>query len=191
MSKFRFLLFVAALAFLVPAVAEAGPITITGSGTWDSSAPTIGDLSAPNATWSFSFTVPDPLPNTITSVTNGQYLLNGNPVSETIAQVIFYPTSNAGLFDIVFSSGDVGSLYGAQIYNSNTLALIPGNYSAGIDIDGSGGPPNGVGSGTVNVPGVAAPEPSSLLAGCIGALTLGGFVWLRRTREQFTALNHA
>ena len=165
------------LLALAPAFTSADMIDISGSGTWDASAPTT-EFSAPNESWSFSFTVPNPLDsNHTSSVTNGEYALGGSPVSAAITSVEFFSASEFGLFDIHFSDGGIVSLYGAQIYDPSTLELYPGTYAATIALNASN-PPTGNGTGTVIVSSV--PEPSSLLLCGVGLL---GVVAHRRSKR--------
>lgn len=130
MSKLRFAIIVALLAFAVSA-ARADEIQITGSGTF-ASAPngtTIPNTvattpwSAPGATWSFTMLLADPTPVIgggttpgvfqTTSFISFSYLLNGAPVNvagSPIADVFWYPFSPGdnvlGGFDINFAANN-------------------------------------------------------------------------------------
>ena len=172
-----------AACLAINTMAGASTITISGSGTWDSTISSSTGLSAPNATWSFSFDVPNPLDaNSTTMVTNASYSLNGSVVSDTITDIQFYDTNSYGLFDIDFASGDTLALYGAQIYNPTTLAITPGTYAAAIEDNDANtyvGAPGGEGSGTVTVGSV--PEPSSLVNGGVAVAILVGLGLVRRT----------
>jgi hypothetical protein len=168
------LLLALALAFMVDPAVAAGTIEITGSGTWGPTAKTT-IFTAPSASWSFSFEVPDPLPGTINSygeytstVSNAEYMLNGSLVNDAITSLAYYGGGgpDGGIFDINFASNDVLSLFGAQIYNSN-LDLIPGDYVATIRDDK--GPSTGQG---IVILGVA--EPSSSISGGLGLITVVG-----------------
>jgi hypothetical protein len=170
------------LAIQVPA--SGGTITISGSGTWDSTVSSSSGLSAPGATWSFSFDVPDPLVNkSRMNVTDAWYALNGTPVHDTIASVEFYGFSAGGLFDLTFASGDTVAFYGAQI-EETASGLIPRTYSTTLDDDHAGsfvGPPYGEGLGTLIV-GAAVPEPSTLVSSGIALACLAGLGLARRRR---------
>src|SRR5262245_54408052 len=123
---------VLAVACFTQAGASAGTIQITGSGTWGASAPTTV-YSAPDASWSFSFEVPDPLDANPTSmVTNASYLLNGAPISRTITSVEFYSLSDLGLFNLSFGYVGTVSLYGPQIFDFTTGLLSLGTFTATI-----------------------------------------------------------
>ena len=149
--------------------ASGGMIQISGSGTWSATTPTT-TLTAANATWSFTFEVPDPLSgainpygNYISTALNAVYELNGLVVNDAITSITYYSGGgpDGGLFDINFASG-VLNLFGDQIYNAN-LYLIPGEYVASIKDN------LGSGSGSVIV-GVGVPEPSSIVIGGMGLI---------------------
>jgi hypothetical protein len=165
-----------AVCLAVQVTAHGGTITISGSGTWDSTVASSGGLSAPGATWSFSFDVPDPLVNkSRTDVTDAWYALNGTPVPDIIASVEFYGLSAGGLFDMTFASGGTVAFYGAQI-EETASGLIPRTYSTCLDDDHARsfvGPPYGEGCGIVIV-GAAVPEPSTLVSSGIALATLAG-----------------
>jgi hypothetical protein len=184
-----------AVGLAVQAAASGGTITISGSGTWDGTVSSSSGLSAPGATWSFSFDVPDPLVNkSRTDVTDAWYALNGTPVHDTIASVEFYGSSAGGLFDMTFASGGTVAFYGAQI-EETANGLIPRTYSTTLDDDHARsflGPPYGegrgiliVGSGGPGPPtprGSSVPEPSTLVGSSIALATLAGLGLARRRR---------
>ncbi len=89
------------VGILVQSAAIGGTVAISGSGTWNANT-LVTDVSAPNATWSFSFDVSSPVADTTPEpVTNASYLLNGTPVvSETLTTVTFY---DSGLNAIPFN----------------------------------------------------------------------------------------
>jgi MYXO-CTERM domain-containing protein len=175
------------VGILVQSAAIGGTVAISGSGTWNAST-LVTDVSAPDATWSFSFDVNSPVPtddSTPAAVTNASYLLNGTPVvSEALTTVIFFDSGFDGMFDLNFSipgsSGDTVNLYGAQVFDSSGN-LIPGSYQANSDVNLTAGPPSGSGSGTVLIETVTTiPEPSSIISGGIAAAALAGLGLVRR-----------
>ena len=134
-------------------------------------------------TWSFSFDLPDPLDANPTSLaTNFQYALEGAAVSTTLLSVEFFPLATGGMFDLNFADGNSLNLYGAQVFSSPGLALIPGVYSANIDINAFTGPPDGNGSGTVTITS-PVPEPSSIVSGGLGLLALAGLAFRVKARS--------
>jgi hypothetical protein len=172
------------VGILVQSVAIGGTVAISGSGTWNAST-LVTDVSAPNATWSFSFDVSSPVPtddSTPAAVTNASYSLNGTPVvSETLTTVIFFDSGFSGMFELIFSiphsTGDTVDLYGAQVFDSSGN-LIPGSYQANSDVNLTVGPPSGSGSGTVLIEAVI-PEPSSIISGGIAVVALAGLGLVR------------
>jgi hypothetical protein len=181
-----------AACLVVQTTAGGGTITISGTGTWDSTVSSSSGLSAPGATWSFSFDVPDPLVTGMTSqVTDSSYSLNGTPIPDTITSVEFYGRSAGGLFDMTVASGGTVAFYGAQIVATDNV-LIPGTYPTMVDDDHSGsflGPPYGEGHGVVIVGtavpvivGTAVPEPATLVDAGIALATLAGLGLPRRRR---------
>ena len=168
-------------ALITQSVAHAGTLMVSGSGTWGPDAPT-STYTAPGDTWSFSFDVPNPLDANPTSMaTNFQYVLNGSPVSTTLSSVEFFASPDGGLFDVNFTDGNSLNLYGAQVFSTSDLSLIPGVYSANIDINSFVGPPAGIGSGTVTI----VPEPSSIVSAGLGLLAVAGLAF--RTAWRATA----
>jgi hypothetical protein len=173
------------VGFLVQSAAIGGTVAISGSGTWNANT-LVTDVSAPNATWSFSFDVSSPVPTddkTPAAVTNASYLLNGTPVvSETLTTVIFFDSGSNGMFELIFSiphsTGDTVDLYGAQVFDSSGN-LIPGSYPASSDVNLTVGGPPGSGSGTVVIEAVI-PEPSSIISGGIAVVALAGLGLVRR-----------
>jgi hypothetical protein len=175
------------VGILVQSAAIGGTVAISGSGTWNAST-LVTDVSAPNATWSFSFDVSSPVPtddSTPAAVTNASYSLNGTPVvSETLTTVTFFDSSFNGMIDLNFSiphsTGDTVNLYGAQVFDS-CGNLIPGSYQANSDVNFTVGGPPGSGSGTVVITTVTTiPEPSSMISGGIAVVALAGLGLVRR-----------
>jgi hypothetical protein len=175
------------VGILVQSAAIGGTVAISGSGTWNANT-LVTDVSAPNATWSFSFDVSSPVPtddSTPAAVINASYLLNGIPVvSETLTTVLFFDSGFDGMFDLNFSIpgsiGDTVNLYGAQVFDSSGN-LISGWYQANSDVNLTAGPPSGSGSGTVLIePVTTIPEPTSIISGGIAVAVLAGFGLVRR-----------
>ena len=81
-------------------------------------------------------------------------------------------------------SGDVINLYGAQVYDNSTLALLPGVYAAKIDLNSQAGG-SGLGSGTVTLAAAnPTPEPSTLVLAALGGT---GLIVARRRRKSRAA----
>ena len=119
--------------FGVASPAEAASVQISASGEWGPLTPTVLPWSTRNASWSFSFDLPNPISrNPTTQVTNFNYSLNGKEVTDkslfASLKVEFYTFDEAGMFDLIFQDGDVVSLYGADIGSS--LTIIPGHTPA-------------------------------------------------------------
>jgi hypothetical protein len=174
------------VGILVQSAAIGGTVAISGSGTWNANT-LVTDVSAPNATWSFSFDVSSPVADTTPEpVINASYLLNGTPVvSETLTTVTFYDSGLFGGFDLNFSipgsTGDTVSLYGAQVFDSSGN-LIPGSYTASsAAVNAAGVPPPGTGSATFLIGAVTTiPEPASIISGGIAVVALAGLGLVRR-----------
>ena len=144
--------------------------------------------SAPNESWSFSFDVPDPLDANPTSmVTNASYLLDGAPISRTITSVEFYTPDVHGLFNLNFGYVGYVALYGPQIINLPPLTFVPGMYTATINYNLQDRL-TATGTGMVDV-GQAVSEPSSIVSGGLGFLTVVGLALRRGIRRNIAALN--
>lgn len=160
-------LMLAAACFAEPAAAN---VIITGSGTWNS-ATDLTDVSAPDATWSLTLELPNPIPNNPVTPISGEYLLNGTPVSLTILGVQFYDAGQDGLFDLSFSGTYVG-FFGADIGSTGTI--LTGTFAADMAADGG----SRTGSGTITVMDTdtgSVPEPASLALLGAGLAGLAGF----------------
>jgi hypothetical protein len=191
MKSLKMMFLAAPLLLLSGAAASASSdYIVTGSGTWNSSAP-VTALSAPNETWSFSVMFPDPITNgmtsgsadvTTTSGINFVYYLNGHMVTATLTETQFYTSAEEGLFDLDTSVGTFDA-YGAQADSNTapTLTLTPGSYSGttGVNLN------TGEGSGTFNIGLVPEPATLSLLGAGFFALGFGGMFVRRKAPKLF------
>lgn len=186
----------AAAAALTSALvaAQAAPMTVSSSGTYDASAPT-SFFTAPSATWSFSFTVDDqpvPLPAPFTETlffttvpfSNFSFLLGGVAILTPASYVAFYNVANGGGMDVGF--GDLYdplaetfalSFYGSQMYSGDefTPTILAGIYSPSGGTSGTGFDivlnSSGRGQPGADVVISAVPAPSALLL-CVTTLGL-------------------
>jgi hypothetical protein len=165
--------------------------TISASGEWGDGTP-FTPFSAPGASWSFSFDLPNPISSNPTSqATHFSFLTNAPTASHTIffpsVGLKFFPTDLAGMFDLTFPDGNVLSLYGADIGSS--LTLVAGTYDveAGMQML----PASGSGTVTVSALGVgvtgfgagAVPEPSTWVMMALGFAVLA-FAGYRSSRKS-------
>jgi hypothetical protein len=191
-----------------PITVDAQPFfrTISASGVWGpcpgpgpGPGPCTPDtpFSQPDASWSFSFDLPNPFSSNPTNqATHFSYVMNGNAVSDTLfmpfVTVKFFPADEAGMFDLTFSNGDVVSLYGADIGTSLTLA--PGVYFAAAGMEMK--PATGIGIVTVSALGPvvtgfgAVPEPSTWVMMALGfaVLAFAGYRTRRRVAPSRSAI---
>ena len=174
------------VCLLSPSVLYGGAITITGSGTWDNTIVSDSGVSAPGASWSFSFVVSSPLdPSLVAATTNSTYSLNGAPVSGTFSFVEFYNASNYGGFDLLFDNGNGIEVYAPQLFDAN-YNLIPGSYAVTLDDVFAStyvGQPPGEGSGTVSIAAASVPEPSPIVCAGISLAAATGLALARRKRN--------
>lgn len=165
MKNFFKHLFIVSSVFLVTTVASAST-TITGNGSWNSNAASTA-YSAPNATWSFSFIVPNPVDSNPTkSISSFVYQLNGRVVAGSPMSIEFFDSDARGLFDIDFNDSTL-ALYGVDIYNQSTLST--GIFSADIEFFGQD-VEDATGSGTVAIG--AVPELSTYAYFLLGMVLL-------------------
>jgi PEP-CTERM motif len=175
------LFLIVAWTLIAQPVAHAGTALFSGSGTWGDDAP-VSIYTAPDATWAFSFVVPNPLEaNPTTMATDFQYLLNGSSITTTLTSVEFFAQSDGGLFDLNFDDGNSLNLYGAQVLATSNLTLLAGIYTANIDINSFIGPPDGTGAGAVSI--TLVPEPSSIVLALIALVAVGGQGFVRTRRR--------
>jgi hypothetical protein len=149
------------------ATARGGEVTISGSGSWGPNAP-VSAYSAPNASWSFSVDVVNPVDGfPTTSISNAVYDLNGVPVAPAMTSIFFYSAAEGGGIDLNFADNNTVSLYtsnGISVIDSNG-GFIFGTYN--IQIAMNDGDAAGVGSVVI---GAAVPEPSTLVSLSAGLL---------------------
>lgn len=188
---------VVALAFAAMN-ASAESLTVSASGVWNANAPTTTE-SAANESWSFSFLVSStPVTSEVntgnwfdTTFSNFTFTLNGSTVATTPIELTWYNTSQGGLFDLLFSDGDM-VYYGAQAYSGSESnpTILPGYYPltpcdaectlySGSQFkfgywNGSNFESATPLTGDLSIG--AVPEPSSLLLFGTGMLSLAGLV---------------
>jgi hypothetical protein len=159
--------------FGVASPAEADSVQISASGEWGPRTLPIFPWSARNASWSFSFDLPNPISRNPTSqVTNFNFTLNGTEVAKSLfasMKVEFFPADEAGMFDLIFQDGDVVSLYGADIGTSLTIDTGTFSAEAGMNMH----PASGRGTMTVSPLtvigfGGAVPESSTWVMMTLG-----------------------
>jgi len=190
----RILLLAASVFLLWASAAKAdGVSVVTGSGTWGDGTPVTPE-STPGATWSFSFTLPDPVTDAIDfggghafqteQVSAFSYLLNGAPVAVTLLNVVFFDAEDFGLFDLHLSDGNVVSLFGtdsedAQLYTGNPPPVMSfitdGTFSADASMN-EANPTTG--GGTVNIVSTIVPTPEPATVSLLG-MALFGLVLMR------------
>ena len=169
--------------------ASADTLDYVATSTYDSST-SQGPITAPDTSFTFTFSEPDTLTSLDTNV-DVTYTLDGCPACgfSGVGEVQFFSQGDQGLFSIVFSTSDgdtyLWSFFGPQIYSgsSSLYSLSTGTF----DINDSSTSPEstvddttfgyGLYSGTFAGGTVAAtaettvPEPTSLLL--LGASLLG------------------
>lgn len=171
------------VAMTAGAVAHANPVYFSGSGTWDANTPTTA-YSQANATWQFSFQLPDVISsNPTTQVTNFVYSLNGSVVTTSLpGGVLFFSVADGGGFDLfppldnVSGVGDLSLVFPNDV--GTGLHLVGGVFDATLLLNDGDLP--GSGAGTVNI--VPSPEPPSILL--LGTALLVGAGCITSTRRR-------
>ncbi len=118
-------------------------------------------------------------------VTNASYVLNGTPIYRTITSVQIYTPDVHGLFNLNFGNVGYVALYGPQIFNLPPLTFVPGMYTATINYNLQDRI-IATGTGMVDV-GQAVAEPSSIVSGGLGLLTVVGLALRRGIRRNIAA----
>ena len=184
--------------YLLQAVSGAATLMVASSGVFSNGAPTT-TWSVPNASWFFSFNVPDvPVAGNPTGdgfdvpFTNFTYHLGAANIVTNPARIRFFSSAIGGLLSIEFvdtanpqdGSPDTGFEFtGLQAFSgttSNPTILTgadpanPANFlSGGIAKDGFSGV-------TVNITATGAPEPATL---AMAALACCLFGWMRHRQS--------
>jgi len=185
----RILLLAASVLLLWASPAKADTVSvITGSGTWGDGTPLTPE-SAPGVTWSFSFTVPNPVTDAIDfggqghafqteQVSGFSYLLNGAPVAATLLNVVFFDAEDFGLFDLHLSDGNVVSLFGtdsedAQLYTGNPPPVMSFINDTTFSADASMNDADPTGGGTVKITSMVVPTPEPATVSLLGMALFG------------------
>jgi hypothetical protein len=182
--------------FSVASPAEAASVRISASGEWGPDTESIKGFSAPGASFSFSFDLPNPISSNPTEGTHFDYALNDKGVIDEFLSpfvpVQFFTAAEAGMFDLFpkkMTDGEpvVVSLYGPDIGSSLTIVT-------GLNIAVTAGmqrlPSTGSGTVTVSSLGVTGfgggvPESSTWVMMILGfaGLAFAGY----RTRPAHRA----
>lgn len=188
------------MALAVPG-ASADSATLSGSGVWGSGAPT-SNWSAPGDAWSFSLTISNPAAATalngtsemlVTDISGFTFALNGVPVNIAPSDVIFFPLSEDGGFDIDFTAAGMDTtngitcsassacslnFFGDVLFSGSapSITILPGSVGT-VDFDytasGDDTNPNGTGTvGAFSVTTTQTPEPATISLLAFGALGL-------------------
>jgi hypothetical protein len=116
-----------------PAVAEPpaeGSVQISGSGVWGPGTDEVKGFSAPGASFSFDFLIPETIPENPTEGTDFDWILNNKGVIDEFlspfVEVEFFTADFAGMFDLIPKKNEVLiSFYGPDIGSSLTIATGP------------------------------------------------------------------
>jgi hypothetical protein len=183
----------AGAGFGVAPPTEAAIVQISGLVDWGAGTP-FTLFSAPGASSSFSFDLPNPISSNPTDqATHFSYLTEGkqviDPLVPTFVTVRFLAAGFAGLFDLtvrIRDTVDVVSFFGPDIGTSLTLDTGTFSAAAGVDLLSA------TGSGTLSVSQLgitstgagagAVPEPSTWVMMTLGfaGLALVGYRTLRK-----------
>jgi hypothetical protein len=172
------------LALMTVTPAEA-TVRLSGAGVWGHQT-VVTPVGAPDASWSFSFLLPDTIAENPTfEATDFVYSLGGIALDTTLEDIEFFPSGAGGLFDLVFTldgeerrlelggplTDDEGGLDRPDV--GSNLTLLLGTFDAELD---SVEPTItlGVGVGTVTLS--AVPEPTSWALMIVGFGMAGGLL---------------
>lgn len=165
---------------LVGVISNASAAVLyTGSGTWDTFAPTTA-YSQAGKSWSFSFEIDSPASNPSSSIIDFHYSLNGSLTALGASSIEFFSAAVGGMFNLTLSTGDKISFFN-KIGAPSIDIGSDGNLKTGqwaVDLLGQ------TADGTfVNGAGVvtAVPEPSTWAMMILGFGALGFFAYRRRT----------
>jgi hypothetical protein len=121
--------------FGVGSPASAGTVAISAVGFSGPDAQ-VTPYSAPDAEFSFSFNLLNPIPGNPTTGTFFSYFLNLTEVTFTqFIPVQFFTAADAGMFDLTFPDGDVVSLYSGDIGTSLTIPDGTFLAAAGVQME--------------------------------------------------------
>ena len=192
------------------ALNAAAAVTVTGSGTWGTNAPAT-PYNAPNTTFSFSFSLPNPYtftsPGGVTTIPATElsgftYSLGGSVLPTTIASdfsncsaslqlcaVELFPSTEGGGLNLVFGdfSVDLFEVNSKSLGDQGVLTF--GNYSYFPNINGVTGTDGQLNEGSGSTFGTVVPEPATwamLGFGIFGAGAMGRLA--RRQRSLVAAV---
>jgi hypothetical protein len=188
--------------------AEAQQVIISGVGVWGPDTPVLKKWAAPNASFAFTFELPNPIPSNPADGTDLDYILDTRGVIDEFLSphvpVQFFTAAKAGLFDLFPKKTDdlgnpvVVSLYGPQIEFFS--AIISGTYNdvaSGMQLEPATGTANirvspltvtGFGGGVAPGRGellqlLGVPEPSTWVMMTLGFAGLA-FAGYRSSRRR-------
>jgi hypothetical protein len=176
------------------APATAANVTISGSGTWIHAAPNTA-YSAPDATFSFSFELPQtytpgndaplqgggttgPDIGISTDFSDFHYSLGGTPVADVPDDIAFFSVAFGGGFALAFHTISVEFYGPVDIGSSGTVSF--GQYALTPYIADQSQPYSPVNQGTGPVTTSVVPEPASWALSLLGLGAAGGVLRSRR-----------
>lgn len=135
--------------------------TVSGVGIWATSLPA-GTKSAPDTVFAFTFDVETPNGVSNIPVVTGSFSLDGSPVDDALDHVSFFADADGGMFNIVFASGDVLSVAGADVGSAGDL--LAGSYAVTYELQYADLTPTGMdaSAGVVTIAGASFAEPTAM-----------------------------